>query len=71
VNFIGGTPRTFAAPPPDIKKDIYGGCRNHHKKASGLALSDEEVGFIIEGYVDGSIPEYQISALLMAIFYKA
>ncbi len=29
------------------------------------------VGFIIEGYVDGSIPEYQISALLMAIFYKA
>jgi len=40
------------------------------KKRSGLALSDEEVGFIIEGYVDGSIPEYQISALLMAIFYK-
>ena len=40
------------------------------KKRSGLALSDEEIGFIIEGYVSGSIPEYQVSALLMAIFYK-
>ncbi|MDP2790402.1 MAG: thymidine phosphorylase [Rectinemataceae bacterium] len=40
------------------------------KKRSGRALSDAEIGFIIEGYVDGSIPEYQISALLMAIFFK-
>ena len=40
------------------------------KKRSGLALSDEEIGFIIDGYVSAEIPEYQISALLMAIFFK-
>ncbi|PKL06149.1 MAG: thymidine phosphorylase [Spirochaetae bacterium HGW-Spirochaetae-9] len=40
------------------------------KKRSGRALSDAEIGFIIDGYVDGSIPEYQVSALLMAIFFK-
>ena len=40
------------------------------KKRSGQALSDEEIGFIIEGYVSGAIPEYQVSALLMAIFFK-
>ena len=40
------------------------------EKRSGRALSDAEIGFVIDGYVDGSIPEYQISALLMAIFFK-
>lgn len=40
------------------------------KKRSGLELSDGEIGFIIEGYVKGTIPEYQVSALLMAIFFK-
>ena len=40
------------------------------KKRSGLALSDAEIRFVIDGYVDGSIPEYQVSALLMAIFFK-
>ncbi|MCE5256998.1 MAG: thymidine phosphorylase, partial [Spirochaetaceae bacterium] len=41
------------------------------KKRSGGELSDEELGFIIDGYVKGDIPEYQISALLMAIFFKS
>lgn len=40
------------------------------KKRSGQALSDEEIGFVISGYVGGTIPEYQVSALLMAIFFK-
>ncbi|HWP67736.1 MAG TPA: thymidine phosphorylase, partial [Rectinemataceae bacterium] len=40
------------------------------KKRSGQALSDEEIGFVINGYVGGTIPEYQVSALLMAIFFK-
>ncbi|MCX7026198.1 MAG: thymidine phosphorylase [Spirochaetes bacterium] len=40
------------------------------RKRSGLSLSDEELGFMIQGYVDGSIPDYQISALLMAIYFK-
>lgn len=37
------------------------------KKRDGHALSKEEIHFFIKGYVDGSIPDYQVSALLMAI----
>lgn len=40
------------------------------KKRSGEALSDDEIRFVIEGYVQGEIPDYQISALLMAIFFR-
>jgi pyrimidine-nucleoside phosphorylase len=40
------------------------------KKRSGEPLSEGEIGFIVDGYVAGEIPEYQISALLMAIFFK-
>lgn len=37
------------------------------KKRDGHALSKEEIHFFIKGYVDGSIPDYQVSALLMAV----
>jgi pyrimidine-nucleoside phosphorylase len=40
------------------------------KKRDGDALSKEEIDFIIQGYTDGSIPDYQISALTMAIFFQ-
>lgn len=40
------------------------------KKRDGEVLSKEEINFIIDGYVKGSIPDYQISALMMAIFFK-
>lgn len=40
------------------------------KKRDGKVLSDEEIKFFIKGYVDGSIPDYQASALAMAIYYK-
>jgi pyrimidine-nucleoside phosphorylase len=40
------------------------------KKRDGHELSTEEIKFIINGYTDGSIPDYQISALTMAIFFK-
>ncbi len=40
------------------------------KKRNGESLSEEEIQFVIRGYVDGSIPEYQISALLMAVFFQ-
>lgn len=39
------------------------------KKRDGGELSREEIDFFIKGYVDGSIPDYQASALCMAIFY--
>jgi len=40
------------------------------KKRSGELLSEEEIRFIIQGYVSEEIPDYQISALLMAIFFQ-
>ncbi|GAB1484778.1 thymidine phosphorylase [Treponema sp.] len=40
------------------------------KKRSGLELSREEIEFFIGGYVAGTIPEYQVSAWAMAVFFK-
>jgi pyrimidine-nucleoside phosphorylase len=40
------------------------------KKRDGLELTTEEIKFIINGYTDGSIPDYQISAFTMAVFFK-
>jgi pyrimidine-nucleoside phosphorylase len=40
------------------------------KKRDGHELTTEEINFIIEGYTNGSIPDYQISALTMAIYFK-
>ncbi|MCQ2009942.1 pyrimidine-nucleoside phosphorylase [Sporolactobacillus sp. STSJ-5] len=40
------------------------------KKRDGFALSPEEIRFFIDGYVNGSIPDYQASALAMAIYFK-
>ena len=40
------------------------------KKQNGYVLSEEELTFFVKGVTDGSIPDYQISALLMAIFFK-
>lgn len=40
------------------------------KKRSGHALAREELASIVSGYVDGSVPEYQVSALLMAIYFQ-
>lgn len=37
------------------------------KKSKGLSISEKEINFFINGVVDNSIPDYQISALLMAI----
>jgi pyrimidine-nucleoside phosphorylase len=40
------------------------------KKRDGGKLSDEELRFFISGLVEGAIPDYQSSALLMAIFLQ-
>jgi len=40
------------------------------KKSRGQHLSYDEIRDFIMGYTDGSIPDYQMSALLMAIFLK-
>ena len=40
------------------------------KKRDGESLTREEIAFVISGYVKGDIPDYQVSALLMAIFFN-
>ena len=40
------------------------------KKRDGLALSEKEIKWFIDGYVKGEIPDYQTSALCMAIYFK-
>ncbi|MDU2209405.1 MAG: pyrimidine-nucleoside phosphorylase, partial [Veillonella sp.] len=40
------------------------------KKRANLALTNEEIRFVIEGYVNGTIPDYQVSALLMTIVFN-
>lgn len=40
------------------------------RKRDGGELSKEEISFIIEGYTDGSIPDYQMSSFLMSVFFK-
>lgn len=40
------------------------------KKRDGYPLTKEEIEFFISGYVNGEIPDYQISSLLMAIYLK-
>ena len=40
------------------------------KKRANLPLSDKEIRFVIDGYVKGEIPDYQVSALLMTIVFN-
>ncbi len=40
------------------------------KKRNGEALSKSEIDFFIEGYTKGEIPDYQVSALMMAIYFQ-
>lgn len=40
------------------------------KKRDGFALSEEEINYMVKGYTDGSIPDYQMSAMMMAIYFK-
>ncbi|TMC29310.1 MAG: thymidine phosphorylase, partial [Chloroflexi bacterium] len=40
------------------------------KKRDGAALSADEIDFLVQGYVKGDIPDYQIAALLMAVVLR-
>ena len=41
-----------------------------HKKREGGELTGEELRFFVQGFARGEIPDYQASALLMAIFFR-
>jgi len=40
------------------------------RKRDGEELAPEEIEFLIEGYTRGEIPDYQMSAFLMAVYFK-
>ena len=40
------------------------------KKRDGSALSPEELRSFLAGVTDGSIPDYQVSAMLMAVYFR-
>jgi pyrimidine-nucleoside phosphorylase len=40
------------------------------KKRSGGALTEAEIEFLIAGYVRGDVPDYQMSAFLMAVYFQ-
>lgn len=40
------------------------------KKRDGLKLSESEIQYFIDGVVDGTIPDYQVSSFLMAIYFQ-
>ncbi|WP_055665453.1 pyrimidine-nucleoside phosphorylase [Desnuesiella massiliensis] len=40
------------------------------KKRNGSELTTEEINFFVDGYTKGTIPDYQVSALMMAIYFQ-
>jgi pyrimidine-nucleoside phosphorylase/thymidine phosphorylase len=41
-----------------------------HRKRDGEELSPDEISFLVDGYTNGTIPDYQLSAFLMAVFFS-
>ena len=40
------------------------------KKRDGVALDAEEIRYMVDGYTAGDIPDYQMSAFLMAVYFQ-
>jgi pyrimidine-nucleoside phosphorylase len=40
------------------------------KKKHGMVLTSKEIEYMVNGYTQGNIPDYQMSAFLMAIYFK-
>jgi len=48
---------------PNLKEII-------ERKKRGEPLTDDEIAYVVRGYVSGEIPDYQVAALLMAIYFR-
>jgi pyrimidine-nucleoside phosphorylase len=40
------------------------------KKRDGKELNDKEISWLLDGYLEGSIPDYQMSSFLMAVYFN-
>src|SRR5699024_9340945 len=40
------------------------------KKKKSISLTNEEIEFMVEGYLNNIIPDYQFSAFLMAVYFR-
>ena len=40
------------------------------KKRDGFQLSTNEIGYLIDGMISGEIPDYQMTAFLMAVYLE-
>ena len=40
------------------------------KKRDGGVLTKEEIEYMVMGYTEGSIPDYQMAAFLMSVFFQ-
>lgn len=40
------------------------------KKRDGQELTSSEIEWLVEGYVSGTVPDYQMSAFAMAVYLK-
>lgn len=40
------------------------------KKRDGYELTTEEINYLVKGYTNGDIPDYQVSAFTMAVFFQ-
>src|SRR5712672_1022816 len=41
-----------------------------HRKRDGEELSTEEIAYVVDGYTNGTIPDYQMSSFLMSVFFS-
>lgn len=53
-----------------VKEALFNPVEIIQTKRDGGALELDELRFMLDGYVNGTIPEYQIAALLMAIYFQ-
>ena len=40
------------------------------KKRDGKPLTDQEIQWLVDGYVKGEVPDYQMAAFLMAVYFR-